>query len=194
MSLDEPPSPARTVPCRPWTAAPLAILSMVGGASFAGELAAGQWLWATAAAAGALSWGTLLVVRLAAHVRIDADSMAFRLSGQSATVGRREAERASKQSGEAQLQSDGRESHVAYADVAQILRTSVNRFGFDVRVTTRDGHTIPVATNILAGRASALVEAIESAVAGGRRKPVLGLDRRLVHTGAGSQTHVSESS
>lgn len=166
MSLDEPTSPARTVPCRPWTAAPLAILSMVGGASFASELAAGQWAWAAAAAAGALSWGTLLVKRLAAHVRLDADSMSVRLNGRS------------------NGQSNRLEAHVDYADVTQILRTSVNRFGFDVRVATRDGHTIPVATNILAGRASALVEAIEAAVAGGRRKPVLGLDRRSVQTSA----------
>lgn len=184
MSLDEPTSPARTVPCRPWTAAPLALLSMVGGASFASELAAGQWAWAAAAGAGALSWGTLLVGRLAANVRLDSDSLSVRLGGQSATAGRRKAERASKRSGEAQLHINGRESSIDYADVTQILRTSVNRFGFDVRITTRDGHTIPVATNILAGRASALVEAIEAAMAGGRRKPVLGLDRRSVQTSA----------
>ncbi len=182
MSLDEPTSPARTVPCRPWTAAPLALLSMVSGASLASELAAGKWAWVAAAAAGALSWGTLLVGRLAANVCLDADSLSFRLSSQSATAGRRQAERASKRSGEAQLQIGGRGSNVDYADVTQILRTSVNRFGFDVRVTTRDGHTIPVATNILAKRASALVEAMEAAMAGGRRKRVLGLDRRSTQT------------
>ena len=165
MSLDEPTSPARTVPCRPWTAAPLAILSVVGGASFASELASGQWPWAAAAAVGALSWGTLLVGRLAAHVRLDSDLMSFRAASAGRGAGRTQ-------------------SSVDYRDVVQIHRTSVNRFGFDVRVTTRDGHSIPVATNILAGRASALVEAIEVAVGGGRRKPVLGLDRRSAQTSA----------
>ena len=142
----------RTVVCRPWTALPLGAVSVLVAVGGIGELAGGHWKWATIAIGGSAAWAAMFVERWAGLIRLDERGITWRRGRVRASVD--------------------------YTDVTQILRSSANRFGVDVGVATRDGATVVVASNIRGSRAGELVTAIETALADGRRKPVIGRDRR----------------
>ena len=152
MPADENLPRQRTVVCRPWTALPLGAVSVLVAVGGIGEMAGGHWQWAAISIGGFAAWAAMFAQRWAGLIRLDERGITWR----------RGRERAS----------------VDYTDVTQILRSSANRFGVDVGVATRNGATVVVASNIRGSRAGELVTAIETALADGRRKPVIGRDRR----------------